>query len=279
MARVLRRRHRGRRPSAGPLPDAQAARTRPRTPGRRPGAAQHGLHQHRSRPSASRGSPATRRSSAGSGPTSGGTRRSWSPAPTRRSASAATSPPTPPPRRCTRSASTTSSAARTSPAAMGDQVYFQGHAAPGIYARAFLEGRLTEQHLDGFRQEQSHAPFGLSSYPHPRLMPDFWEFPTVSMGLGPIGAIYQARFNRYLQRPRHHRHHQLARLGVPRRRRDGRGRVARRDRPGRARGTGQPHLRHQLQPAAPGRPGARQRQDHPGAGVLLPGRRLERASR
>jgi pyruvate dehydrogenase E1 component len=81
---------------------------------------------------------------------------------------------------------------------MGDQVYFQGHAAPGIYARAFLEGRLTEQHLDGFRQEQSKAPFGLSSYPHPRLMPDFWEFPTVSMGLGPIGAIYQARFNRYL---------------------------------------------------------------------------------
>jgi pyruvate dehydrogenase E1 component len=83
-------------------------------------------------------------------------------------------------------------------AGMGDQVYFQGHAAPGIYARAFLEGRLTERHLDGFRQEQSRAPFGLSSYPHPRLMSDFWEFPTVSMGLGPISAIYQARFNRYL---------------------------------------------------------------------------------
>ncbi|WP_375493966.1 pyruvate dehydrogenase (acetyl-transferring), homodimeric type [uncultured Jatrophihabitans sp.] len=81
----------------------------------------------------------------------------------------------------------------------GDQIYFQGHAAPGIYARAFLEGRLSEQHLDGFRQEMSHAPNGLSSYPHPRLMPHFWEFPTVSMGLGPISAIYQARFNRYLQ--------------------------------------------------------------------------------
>jgi pyruvate dehydrogenase E1 component len=81
---------------------------------------------------------------------------------------------------------------------MGDQVYFQGHAAPGIYARAFLEGRLTEQHLDGFRQEKSKGQYGLSSYPHPRLMPSFWEFPTVSMGLGPIGAIYQARFNRYL---------------------------------------------------------------------------------
>jgi pyruvate dehydrogenase E1 component len=80
----------------------------------------------------------------------------------------------------------------------GDQVFFQGHAAPGIYARAFLEGRLTEQHLDGFRQERSRAPYGLSSYPHPRLMPEFWEFPTVSMGLSPIGSIYQARFNRYL---------------------------------------------------------------------------------
>ncbi len=79
----------------------------------------------------------------------------------------------------------------------GDQVYFQGHASPGIYARAFLEGRLTEEHLDGFRQESK--PLSLPSYPHPRLMPDFWEFPTVSMGLGPISAIYQARFNRYLQ--------------------------------------------------------------------------------
>ncbi len=80
---------------------------------------------------------------------------------------------------------------------MGDQVYFQGHAAPGMYARAFLEGRLTEDHLDHFRQEVQPGR-GLSSYPHPRLMPQFWEFPTVSMGLGPLAAIYQARFNRYL---------------------------------------------------------------------------------
>ena len=80
----------------------------------------------------------------------------------------------------------------------GDQVFFQGHASPGIYARAFLEGRLSEHQLDGFRQELSHPGGGLPSYPHPRLMPDFWEFPTVSMGLGPINAIYQARFNRYL---------------------------------------------------------------------------------
>jgi len=78
----------------------------------------------------------------------------------------------------------------------GDHVYMQGHAAPGIYARAFLEGRLDEEHLDNFRFEI--GGHGLSSYPHPRLMPDFWEFPTVSMGLGPINSIYQARFNKYL---------------------------------------------------------------------------------
>ncbi len=77
----------------------------------------------------------------------------------------------------------------------GDHVYFQGHAAPGIYARAFLERRLDEDDLDNFRREIGG---GLSSYPHPRLMPDFWEYPTVSMGLGPINSIYQARFNKYL---------------------------------------------------------------------------------
>ena len=80
----------------------------------------------------------------------------------------------------------------------GDMVYFQGHAAPGMYARAFLEGRLDEKHLRNFRQELAEGG-GLSSYPHPYLMPDFWQFPTVSMGLGPIMSLYQARFNRYLQ--------------------------------------------------------------------------------
>ncbi|MEH0842172.1 pyruvate dehydrogenase (acetyl-transferring), homodimeric type [Micromonospora sp. CPCC 205711] len=83
----------------------------------------------------------------------------------------------------------------------GDHIYYQGHASPGMYARAYLEGRLSEHQLDGFRQELSHPGGGLPSYPHPRLMPDFWEFPTVSMGLGGLNAIYQARFNRYL----HHR--------------------------------------------------------------------------
>jgi pyruvate dehydrogenase E1 component len=80
----------------------------------------------------------------------------------------------------------------------GDEVYFQGHAAPGMYARAFLEGRLDEARLQNFRQELA-AGGGLSSYPHPYLMPEFWQFPTVSMGLGPIMSLYQARFNRYLQ--------------------------------------------------------------------------------
>jgi pyruvate dehydrogenase E1 component len=80
----------------------------------------------------------------------------------------------------------------------GDLVYFQGHASPGVYARAFLEGRLNEEHLKNFRHELREHP-GLPSYPHPWLMPDFWRFPTVSMGLGPINAIYQARFMRYLE--------------------------------------------------------------------------------
>jgi len=80
----------------------------------------------------------------------------------------------------------------------GDIIYFQGHAAPGVYARAFLEGRISEKHLENFRRELKPGG-GLSSYPHPYLMPDFWEFPTVSMGLSPIMAIYQARFSRYLK--------------------------------------------------------------------------------
>ena len=77
-----------------------------------------------------------------------------------------------------------------------DMIYFQGHSSPGIYARAFVEGRLTEEQLENFRQEVDGK--GLSSYPHPWLMPDFWEFPTVSMGLGPMMAIYQARFMKYM---------------------------------------------------------------------------------
>ena len=80
----------------------------------------------------------------------------------------------------------------------GDVVFFQGHAAPGIYARAYLEGRIDEKHLGNFRREMA-AGGGLSSYPHPWLMPDFWEYPTVSMGLGPLMAIYHSRFIRYME--------------------------------------------------------------------------------
>ncbi|GMA34114.1 hypothetical protein GCM10025876_03180 [Demequina litorisediminis] len=147
----------------------------------------------------------------------------------------------------------------------GDQVYFQGHAAPGVYARGYVEGRFSENDLDSFRQEKSGPGRGMSSYPHPRLMPDVWEFPTVSMGLGPASAIYQAWTNRYM----HLRgikdtsqQHVWAFLG------DGemdepesRGMLQARGAPE----PRQPHLRGELQPAAPRRPRARQRQDHPGA--------------
>ena len=127
---------------------------------------------------------------------------------------------------------------------------------------------------DHFRQEVDGK--GLSSYPHPWLMPDFWQFPTVSMGLGPIMAIYQARFMRYLKDRGLLDTDEPQGVGLPGRRRDGRAGIARRHLAGRAREARQPDLRGQLQPAAAGRPGARQRQDHPGAGSRLPRRRLER---
>ena len=159
----------------------------------------------------------------------------------------------------------------------GDQLYIQGHGSPGIYSRAFLEGRLSEEQLYRFRQEVQHGKgAGLPSYPHPRLMPDFWEFPTVSMGL----TGHQLDLPGALQ-PLHattaaSRTPAAARVGLHGRRRDGRARVARRDPRRRARGARQPHLGHQLQPAAARRPGHRQRQDHPGARGQLPRRRLER---
>ena len=156
----------------------------------------------------------------------------------------------------------------------GDLVFFQGHSSPGVYARAFLEGRISEEQLEHFRQEVDGN--GLSSYPHPWLMPDFWQFPTVSMGLGPIMSIYQARFMRYLHdrglldsdRPQG--------VGVRRRRRDGRARIARRDLARRAREARRSDLGRQLQPAAARRSGARQRQDHSRARGRFQGRRLER---
>ena len=157
----------------------------------------------------------------------------------------------------------------------GDQVYFQGHAAPGIYARAFLEGRLDESQLDGFRQEVSGG--GLSSYPHPRLMPDFWEFPTVSMGLGPDQCHLPGAVQPLPAQPSHRRYQQLAGVVLHGRRRGRRARVARRPDPAGPGAPRQPDLRRELQPAAPRRPGAGQREDHPGARSRVPGGGLERA--
>ena len=112
---------------------------------------------------------------------------------------------------------------------LGDLVYLQGHSSPGFYARAFLEGRLTEAELRRFRQEVGGG--GLSSYPHPWLMPRFWQFPTVSMGLGPLMAIYQARFMKYLDAREIVGARRPQGVGVHGRRRDGRARVDGRDRP------------------------------------------------
>ena len=161
----------------------------------------------------------------------------------------------------------------------GDQIYFQGHASPGIYARAFLEGRLSERpdSTASARNSRTAASArGLPSYPHPRLMPDFWEFPTVSMGLGAHQRHLPGPVQPLPAPPRHQGHQPAAGLGVPRRWRDGRARIPRRHRRRRPRGAGQPDLRGQLQPATPRRPGPRQRQDHPGAGGVLPRRGLER---
>ena len=156
-----------------------------------------------------------------------------------------------------------------------DVVYYQGHAAPGIYSRAFLEGRLTEKHLDNFRRELAPGG-GLSSYPHPWLMPEFWEYPTVSMGLGPDHGDLPGAVHPLPGRSRAEETVGLEGVGVSRRRRNRRARVARRHHAAGARKARQPHLRRQLQPAAARRPGARQRPDHPGARSGVPRRRLER---
>ena len=192
-----------------------------------------------------------------------------------RRASAATSRRTPRRPASTRSASTTSSAARTTPAA-ATRSTIQGHASPGMYARAFLEGRLAEDQLDGFRQELSHPGGGLPSLPAPAADAGLLGVPDRLHGPRPDQRDLPGAVQPLPAQPRHQGHQPAARVGVPRRRRDGRARVARRDRPGGPRGARQPHLRHQLQPAAARRAGARQRQGHPGAGVVLPRRRLER---
>ena len=156
----------------------------------------------------------------------------------------------------------------------GDLVFFQGHAIPGIYARSFMEGRISAERMT--TSARRPAARGLSSYPHPWLMPDYWQFPTVSMGLGPLMAIYQARFMKYM--------HNRGLIDMADRKVWaflGDGEMDEPESLGAiglagARGARQPDLRDQLQPAAARRAGARQRQDHPGARGHLPRRRLER---
>ncbi len=159
----------------------------------------------------------------------------------------------------------------------GDAVYFQGHAAPGIYARAFMEGRLTADDLDHFRREIGRGGRGLSSYPHPRLMPDFWEYPTVSAWASARSppsttpastATCRTARSTTPARPGCGASWATARCDEP----ESLGAISLATREQ----LDNLDLRHQLQPAAPRRPGARQRQGHPGAGGRLPRRRLER---
>ena len=178
-------------------------------------------------------------------------------------------------RRCTRSPSITSSAAAATTATAATRCSTRATPPPACTPARSSKAGSPSRHLVNFRREMGEGG-GLSSYPHPWLMPDFWEFPTVSMGLGPIMAIYQARFNRYLHRPRDQGPLEEARVGLPRRRRDRRARNARRHHAGLAGAAGQPHLRHQLQPPAARRPRPRQRQDHSRARRRLPRGGLER---
>ena len=216
----------------------------------------------------------SRRSSDGCARSCAGTRWRWSSAPTRSPpSSAATSRPTSRWRCSTRSASTTSG----TPAPMLTVAISSTSRATRLRgttrARSSRVGSSAEQ-LDRFRQEVGGG--GLSSYPHPWLMPDFWQFPTrVARDrrdhLDLPGALHEVP-----ERPLDRRHRQPQGVGVPRRRRDGRARVDGRDRARRPRAARQPDLGRQLQPPAARRPRPRQRQDHPGAGVRLPRRRLER---
>ena len=216
----LKSRRRGERPRARALSPQPPGGAGPATRPHRPRPALLGLPQHDPLRAAAPPIRATSRSRSGSPRSSAGTRSPWCSAPTRPTAtSAAISRATPRRRRSSRPASTTISGAPTPPGG-GDLVYFQPHSAPGVYARAYLEGRLTEDQLSRYRQEVGGG--GLSSYPHPWLMPDFWQVPTGSMGLGPISAIYQARFLRYIQHRGPRGHGVAPGLGRVRRRGDGR---------------------------------------------------------
>ena len=187
--------------------------------------------------------------------------------------SAATSRASPRWRRCSAPASTTSGTPRR-PTTAATCSTSRATRRPASMRAPTWKGASPRSSCCNFRQEVDGK--GISSYPHPKLMPEFWQFPTVSMGLGPADGDLPGALPQVPARARHRRHREPQGLGVLRRRRDGRARVARRDRPGVAREARQPDLRHQLQPAAPRRPGARQRQDHPGARERVPRLGLER---
>ena len=219
------------RPQPGPLPHAARCCERAaRAAGRRAAACAAPTTSTRSRPSASRGSPATSTSSAGSAPTSAGTRRSWCTARSGpASASAATSPPTPRRPALYEVGFNHFFRGKDHPGG-GDQIFFQGHASPGMYARAFLEGRLTEDQLDGFRQELSHPGGGLPSLPAPAADAGLLGVPDRLDGPRPAQRDLPGAVQPLPAQPRHQGHQPAARVGVPRRRRDGRAGVARRDR-------------------------------------------------
>ena len=274
MGRLARRGGRRAGQDPGPVPRDEAPRAGPRAPGRVPGHRVERLHQlHPARAGAV---VPGRRDHGAAHPGLRAVERGRHGHPGQRQGAGHRRPPrhlrqlAPP---STRSASTTSSGARTtaSPATRSSS---RATPPPASTPGPSSKGGSAETQLDNFRQEIGGN--GLSSYPHPRLMPDFWEFPTVSMGIGPINAIYQARFNRYLANRRIADTSRIEGLGLPGRRRVRRARVPRRPDPGRERVPRQPHLRRQLQPPAPRRPRPGQRQDHPGAGSRLPGRGVER---
>ena len=262
----------GREP--GPIPDVQAAQAGEAAPRRAAQPDEHALHQH-DQPRAGAVLPRRRGARAphpAAGPLERGGDGAAGEQPVSR-ASAATSRRTPRRRPCTRSGFNHFFKGKDD-AGGGDQVFFQGHAAPGIYARAFLEGRLSEDQLDHFRREvERQGPELVPASPADAGLlgvPDRLDGPRPAVRRLP-GAVQPLP-----GKPRDPRHERAARVGVPRRRRDGRARVDRRHLAGRARGPRQPHLRHQLQPAAPRRTGPRQRQGDPGARGPVPRRRLER---
>ena len=266
---------RRRRPRPGRVPPAKAYRPRAGERRRAADPTEHALRQHH--PSRGR-SPLSRRPRHGAPhqePAFAGTPWPWWSARTSTTpASAATSPPTPRSPRCWKSGFNHFFHAKYGDQP-GDLIYFQGHASPGVYARAFLEGRLTEEHLKNFRHELREQP-GPVLVSAPVADARFLEVPDRLHGHRPDQRHLPGALHAVPGESRHHPAHAAPHLGVPRRWRNGRARIDGLPHARLAREARQSDLRHQLQPAAPRRSGARQRQGHPGTRSRLPRRRLER---